>query len=734
MKNTLRRRDLEELLSAVEPVEPPPGLEERLKADIPLNLPSVPLPPNVLGGATRFRRARPWLAVAASLSVAVTAAWLAYRSREVERPVPEPSLQASTAPAPAGAPPRSAGEAAPVVPDLGVARGPRDQALGVPAPAPPAPPARRAPTTAAAQPEEPVPALEASPPSPAYISDAGPSPAAAKRQERRRQLETNEVHDGAYDEAYVEGGVAGSVPGGVAGGAPGGIVGGVPSRLDTSSAVSAEELARLPTRRDAEVKSAVASPSTGGEREPNEQPYGDVFFRAAGENPFVDSEDDALSTFALDVDTGSYTVLRRYLRDGNLPPREAIRVEEMINYFHYGDAPPTAPGADFALYAEGAPSPFALGERYRLLRFAVKAREIAAADRKAALLIFVVDVSGSMDQGNRLDLVKQALALLVGELRADDRVGLVVYGSRGRVVLEPTGDKVAIRSAIASLHAEGSTNAEEGLQLAYELANRFFRPGAIHRLLLCSDGVANVGATGPETILARIAAEARKGIDLTTIGFGMGNYNDALMEQLADQGDGLYAYVDELAEARRVFVEGLTGTLQTIAGDAKVQVEFDPAVVARWRLVGYENRDIADRDFRNDQVDAGEVGAGHTVTALYEIKLHPAASRRSPAATLRLRYRSRATGEVVETARVLRLGEFAASWESAPRALRLAAVVAELGEVLKGSYWAREADPKVLLAAAQRVSAEYAGDAEVAELAGLVARALSLEAAARPPR
>ncbi|MGH7860189.1 MAG: YfbK domain-containing protein, partial [Candidatus Binatia bacterium] len=378
---------------------------------------------------------------------------------------------------------------------------------------------------------------------------------------------------------------------------------------------------------------ARARPSTGGTREPNERVAGDMFFRPTETNPFVDTAEDRLSTFGLDVDTGSWSLARSYFDRGAAPPPEAIRVEEFVNAQSYSDPAPRR--GDFTLVAEGAPSPFAPDESYRLLRFAVKARELGAGDRMAANLTFVVDVSGSMNRENRLGLVRRALGLLLSELGGDDRVALVVYGTRGRVVLRHTHDHEAIREAIASLRPEGSTNAEEGLRNGYDLAAEAWRRDAINRVILCSDGVANVGATGPESILERIGAEARRGIELTTVGFGMGNYNDALMEQLADRGDGAYHYVDSLEEARRIFVDELTGTLQTVAKDAKVQVEFDPRVVDRWRLLGYENRDVADRDFRNDRVDAGEIGAGHSVTAFYEVELKDGG--KGPLATVRLR-------------------------------------------------------------------------------------------------
>ncbi len=466
---------------------------------------------------------------------------------------------------------------------------------------------------------------------------------------------------------------------------------------------------------------AAAPPSTGGTAEPNDAPYGDVFFESAGTNPFVDTEDDALSTFGLDVDTGSYTVARRYLRDGHLPPPEAVRVEEFINYFDYGDAPPQR--KEFAIHAEGAPSIYAGGERYYLLRFNLSGRQLARADRRPALLTFVVDVSGSMRRENRLGLVKQALALLIDQLRADDRLALVVYGSRGQVVLQPTGDHGAIRRAVDQLRTGGSTNAGEGLELAYELAARYRRRGEINRVILCSDGVANVGVTSADSILDRIRRDANQGIELTTVGFGMGNYNDVLMEHLADTGNGRYAYVDTIDEARRIFVENLTGTLQTLAAEARVQVELDPDVVSRYRLLGYENRDIADQRFRDDTVDAGEIGVGHKVTALYEIKLHGKLNDRDRVGTVRLRYGSIESGEMVELERTVTGADFAHRWEAASPALRLTSLVAEYAEILKRSYWAREGDLDDVFRRAQRLSANFGGDREVADFVSLVGRA-----------
>ena len=458
-----------------------------------------------------------------------------------------------------------------------------------------------------------------------------------------------------------------------------------------------------------------------------EMPSQDMRFKSTEAHPFVETAKDRLSTFGLDVDTASYTVARRYLREGKLPPREAIRVEEFVNYFSYGDPPPAR--GDFALKAEGAASIFTQEPNTYLLRFNLRAREVKAEHRKPAVLTFVVDVSGSMDQGNRLGLVKQSLGLLLDQLRKDDKVGLVVYGSDARVLLEPTSDREMIRRAIEQLVPTGATNAEAGIALGYDVAGRSFRPGAINRILLCSDGVANVGATGPEAILGRIQRETKRGIELTTLGFGMGSFNDALMEQLADKGNGRYAYLDDLKEARKVFVEELTGTLQTIAEDAKVQVEFFPAAVTRWRLIGYENRDIPDEKFRDNTVDAGEIGAGHSVTALYEVQLRPEAVRNTGGkiASLHLRYRVPVTGELRETVRDLRASELVPDWKNASPGFRLASLVAEFAETLRGSSHAE--DQRKILRRAERVVGEMAGQprgADVAEFTRLVETAARL--------
>ncbi|MCI0792824.1 MAG: VWA domain-containing protein [Chloroflexi bacterium] len=460
--------------------------------------------------------------------------------------------------------------------------------------------------------------------------------------------------------------------------------------------------------------------STGGSATVNDAPYDATFFKHYGVNPFIDTEEDHLSTFAMDVDTASYTVARRFVRDGHLPDPDSVRVEEFINYFAQEYEPPVE-GA-FAINIEAAPSPFG-GERHWLMRVGLQGKVITAAERKDASLVFVIDVSGSMARQNRLELVKKALGLLVEELRPTDDVGLVVYGSRGRVVLEPTSgeNKEAILAAISKLQPEGSTNAEEGLRLGYKMASQLVEPGRITRLILLSDGVANVGRTGSDSILKEVRRYADDDIPLSTIGFGMGNYNDVLMEQLANDGDGNYAYVDTLSQARRVFVENLTGMLQVIAKDAKVQVDFDSNVVSRYRLLGYENRRIADRDFRNDTVDAGEVGAGHTVTALYEIKFHEGVQGRI--ATVSLRYQDPDTGEVQEISREFHRSELTTVFEQASPRFQLNAAVAEYAEILRESYWAQDSSLEQVKVLAQRVKGLLAGDPDVAEFAGLVDRA-----------
>jgi len=470
---------------------------------------------------------------------------------------------------------------------------------------------------------------------------------------------------------------------------------------------------------------------TGGTTAPNGDPYELMYFDHTGVNPFVATEDDSLSTFAVDVDNASYTVARNYLIRGHLPPADAIRVEEFVNYFDPGL--PAARDEVFGLNLDGAVS--AYGEGYHLLRVGLQGMDVEAADRKPATLIFVVDISGSMDMENRLGLVKQSLHILLDELGEGDRVGLVVYGSRGEVRLEPTdvSRRETLVAAIDGLHSGGATNAHEGLKLAYDLARREDRAGRVNRLILCTDGVANMGRTQAEAILKDVRREAGDGVTLSAIGFGMGNYNDVLLETLSNEGDGNYYYVDRLDEARRVFKENLTGLLQTIARQVKTQVAFDPRYVQRWRLLGYENRDVADRDFRNDAVDAGEVGAGHRVTALYEVKLVNLPDDGDVTlgrAQVRFEFPVHDTeraGQVKEISRDIQAGALTGGFDTAGARLRLQAVAAEFAEILRGSFWARESDLNALAEVADAVAVELEGDADAAELADLVRKAAALQ-------
>ena len=414
-------------------------------------------------------------------------------------------------------------------------------------------------------------------------------------------------------------------------------------------------------------------------QEPLAQPPSNTFFEDYGVNPYISTQADRLSTFSLDVDTGSYTIARRYINDGLRPPEEAIRVEEFVNAIDQGYQTP--PEVGFAVYADGAPSPFH-NDGTHFLRIGVQGYDVSAEVRPAAALTFVIDVSGSMAAENRLGLVKQSLELLVEQMRPDDTIAIVVYGSDARVVLSPTtgSDKNTILNGIYSLETEGSTNLEAGLLLGYEMANLAYKSGGINRVILASDGVANVGATGPDSIVSQIRGYADSGIHLTTIGFGLGNFNDVMMEQLADQGDGSYAYIDSLDEAERLFVDEMMSTLQTIALDAKIQVEFDPNVVQQYRLIGYENRAIADQDFRNDEVDAAEFGAGHTAVAIYAVQFVPGAQGRI--ATVNLRWQNPETRQVQEISGTFGTDNLSVAFDTADSYFQTAVVASQFAELL----------------------------------------------------
>ena len=462
----------------------------------------------------------------------------------------------------------------------------------------------------------------------------------------------------------------------------------------------------------------------------------DMFFRFYGDNPFVNADGDRFSTFAADVDSASYPLARNYLVNGSIPPKAAVRTEEFVNYFRSDLAPPAS--GDFAIHLEQAPSPFGpAGQGLALLKVGVKAREVSKSERKPLRLSLVIDSSGSMAEGGRLELVKRTLELLVDQMRDDDQLGIVTFSSDAREVLAPTAgeERYRIREAIRNLQSGGSTNAQAGLVLGYRMAERQFRDGAVNRVVLCSDGVANTGQTDQDKILEEVRRAAEHSIDITSVGVGMNNHNDVFLERIADQGNGSCHYVDDDQEARRVFVDGFVGTLQVVARDVKIQVEFNPEVVKSWRQLGYENRAVADQDFRNDAVDAGEIGAGHEVVALYEVE--PAVmlwqGPEPVAATVRLRWKPDGACEFVELEQSLRAlpGSGRLGMQS-PR-FRLSAVAAQYAEVLRRSYWAQGDSYQQLLDEAEALARELPGDPAVAELRDMLRKTRAL-CEAWPPR
>jgi Ca-activated chloride channel family protein len=345
-------------------------------------------------------------------------------------------------------------------------------------------------------------------------------------------------------------------------------------------------------------------------------------YAAFEDNGIVRTADNPVSTFSIDVDTGSYSNVRRMLNGGRLPPKDAVRVEEMLNYFDYAYPAPASRQQPFATRVELAPAPW--DERRTLMHIGLKGYSVPATEIPAANLVFLIDTSGSMYSEDKLPLLKQAFSQLVSRLRPQDRVSIVAYAGSAGLVLPPTpGDRHGeILDALNRLEAGGSTNGGEGIELAYAVAKQAFIENGVNRILLASDGDFNVGIYDPRALETRIEAGRKSGVAFSVLGFGGGNYNDALAERLADVGNGNYAYIDNLMEARKVLVEEMGSTLLTIASDVKIQVEFNPATVAEYRLVGYENRTLAREDFNNDKVDAGEIGAGHDVTAVYELCLH----------------------------------------------------------------------------------------------------------------
>ncbi len=335
-------------------------------------------------------------------------------------------------------------------------------------------------------------------------------------------------------------------------------------------------------------------------------------------NPIQKVSENPISTFSIDVDTGSYSNIRRWLNDGRLPPVDAVRLEEILNYFHYHYPQPTN-GKPFALHTANYDSPWK--KDAKLIKLAIQAQDIDVKELPPANLVFLIDVSGSMDNENKLPLVKKTLRILTEKLRPQDKVTIITYASGEKLELEPTSgkEKDKILAVINRLQAQGSTSGEKAIQLAYQQAEKSFIKNGINRILIATDGDFNVGITDFDTLKGMIAEKRKSGISFSTLGFGTGNYNEHLMEQLADAGDGNYSYIDNEKEAKKVLDRQLSSTLATVAQDVKIQVEFNPKTVKEYRLIGYENRALKQEDFNNDKVDAGDIGAGHQVTAFYEI-------------------------------------------------------------------------------------------------------------------
>ncbi len=428
---------------------------------------------------------------------------------------------------------------------------------------------------------------------------------------------------------------------------------------------------------------AMPRPAIGDEGLGEEQ-----FRKRYGVNPFVDTQRDHLSTFAMDVDTASYTRARALLNADRLPNPADVRVEEFVNYFR--QEYPADPARAFSVFCEGGPAPF--GANLEQVKVTVKARELAPGERRNAVLTFAIDASGSMLLEGRIAKVKYALATLLNssEIRADDRIAVVAYGAQPYLVLPhtPARERGRILGSIASIAATGSTNVESGLDLAYRIAVESFHEKAQNRVILCTDGVATAGARSAEQVLDKVKVFARRGIYLSIVGFGRRQYDDAFLERIANQGNGNYSYVDSREEAARIFIQNLPAMLNVLARDAKIQVDFDPQVVSHYRLLGYENRDIKDADFRNDRVDAGEVGPGSTVTALYEIRRRPATH--GDLGKVQLRFHDTTTGRVEELAFPLAPGVLATRLADTSDGFRFIAAAAEFAELLRDSYWSRD--------------------------------------------
>ena len=454
-----------------------------------------------------------------------------------------------------------------------------------------------------------------------------------------------------------------------------------------------------------------------------------VKVKIAAVNPFVSVAKSPFSTFAIDVDTASYTLARNYLNRGQRPPAELVRTEEFVNFFDYDYRPPERDL--FRVVTEVAPSKF--GHGLQLMKIGVKGKRLGREEQRQAVLTFLVDTSGSMNKTDRIGLIKKSLSMLVRKLAPHDQVAIVQYGSDARILLEHTvaSEQKKILAVIDAMQCNGSTNLEKGMHRAYQLAASAFIGGGENKVLLLSDGVATLGADSAKDILEDVAGYKKQGITCSVFGFGMATYDDAMLEQLANKGDGAYIFIDSEDEARRVFVDDLAATLNTIATDVKIQVEFKKDQVVQYRQLGYENRQLKKEDFRNNAIDAGEVGSGQSVTALYELDMNqsfvvPQSSRRrgkrAPAvvAIVRVRYRRVDSGKVEEIEHVVTERDLLGSFDKASARFRLAACVAETAEILRGSSFANGSELKDVAKELRPVALDLHLDKRVQELLRIV--------------
>ena len=445
-----------------------------------------------------------------------------------------------------------------------------------------------------------------------------------------------------------------------------------------------------------------------------------------GVNRLTITDVDRHSTFAVDVDTASYSISRRKIQSGSLPPAASVRVEEFVNAIDYDYEAPTRIDPPFAVFVEAAPSPFE--DQHHILRVGLKGAE-PKAERRPWHLTFLVDTSGSMNRSDKLPLAQESLKYLVDGLGDEDTIAIATYAGSTRVVLEPTPstDRASILAAIDSLQSGGGTAMDSGMTLAYDMASQTYAPGSENRVIVLSDGDANIGRTHHSDMLETVKGHAEEGITLTTVGFGMGNYKDTMMERLANEGDGNYFYVDSAEEAQEVFGEDLASTIHTIAKDVKIQVEFNPDVVYAYRLIGYENRDIADVDFRNDAVDAGEIGRGHEVTALYDIVLLDEVPA-GEIATVRIRAKQPGPDSPArEWTSTFSEDSLKAELADSSQSFRMALAAASFAELLRQSPYAQELSWEQVRKLAVSASRDTGEDNE---LVSLIVEAAALDGAA----